>query len=162
LAAASPRPMKWVGGRQNAFWFETDGESALAALRRVGREIRTWAEGEGTLFTQEAYLVVESGLDAEPGLEMGPFSLFPDLTDDEARRRRVHNVETLESAIRSTPARIAAVGGYSFAISCPSTDPLPEDSAERLHAAVREKFPVHRSGEVRFGQQGTPLDVRVR
>ncbi len=85
--------------------------------------------------------------------------MFPDLSDDEARARRVHNVATLEEAIRTCDADVAALSGYSFAIACPSTDPLPEADRERLLAAVRERFGDPVAEVPAFGQQRTALRI---
>lgn len=162
FAAGSPWPMKWVGGEQDRFWFRTDGESALAKLRRAGRIVRELNPDGKPILTQDAYLAVEAGCGVVPGLETGPFSVFPDLSDDEARARRVHNVETLLEAIRTCDADVAALSGYSFAIACPSTDPLPEEDRERLLAAVRERFGPPVVSIPAFGQQRTRLDVYSR
>ena len=93
---------------------------------------------------------------------MGPFSIFPDLSDDEARAHRVHNVATAEAAIREADYDVAALSGFSFALACPSTDPLPESDRERLLSAVRDRCGEAVLAEPRFGQHNTPLEVRVR
>ena len=159
FTAASPWPQKWVGGEQDRFWFRTDSESALAKLRRAARLVRELDPARKPLLTQDAYLAVEAGVPVVPGLEVGPFSVFPDLSDDEARARRVHNVATLEEAIRTCDADVAALSGYSFAIACPSTDPLPEADRERLLAAVRERFGDPVAEVPAFGQQRTVLRI---
>ncbi len=162
FVAASPWPMKWVDGEQRLFWFRSDLDSALARLRRAGRAVREANPAGKPLLTQEAYLAVEAGAGVVPGLEIGPFSLFPALSDDEARAHRVHNVATLEEAIRTCDADVAALSGYSFLIALPTTEPLPEADRERLLAAVRQRFPDVVRAEPRFGQQNTPLEVRTR
>ena len=133
-----------------------------ARLRRAGRAVREANPAGKPLLTQEAYLAVEAGAGVVPGLEIGPFSLFPALSDDEARAHRVHNVATLEEAIRTCDADVAALSGYSFLIALPTTEPLPEADRERLLAAVRQRFPDVVRAEPRFGQQNTPLEVRTR
>ncbi len=93
---------------------------------------------------------------------MGPFSVFPDLSDDEARAHRVHNVATAEQAIREADYDVAALSGYTFLLGCPSTEPLPEDDRGRLLGAVRGRFGEPVLSEPRFGQQNTPLEVLAR
>ena len=161
FTAASPWPMRWIGGRQDRFWFETRTESALSSLRRAARVLRDADAAGRPLFTQDAYLAVEAGLPVEPGLEMGPFSLFPALSDDEARARHVHNLSTLRRAIDSTRAVFAATSGYTFAIACPSTDPLPESDRAALLSALDARFPRLLHSDPRFGQQETPLEIRA-
>ena len=162
FAAASPWPMKWVGGRQDRFWFETDSSTPLARLREAGRAVRAASPAGVPLFTQDAYLAVEADRPVEPGLEMGPFSLFPGLDDATARARRVHNLSTLAAAAETTEARVASVGGYTFAMACPSTDPLGGEEREALLGALRRRFPAVLAEWDRFGQQDTPFEIRVR
>ncbi len=165
FVAASQWPMKWVGGRQDRFWFSTRGESSIASLRRAGRILRSAAvESSATelpLFTQDAYLAVEARLPVVPGLEMGPFSVFPGLSDGEARSRHVHTPATLRDAVESSPAKFAAKSGYTFAIACPSTDPLPDSERDALVAALDARFPCVIHSDPRFGQQETILEIRT-
>ena len=162
FVAASPWPMKWVDGEQHLFWFRSSLDSPLARLRRAGRVIREQNPEGKPILTQDAYLAVEAGVPVVPGFEMGPFSIFPDLSDDEARAHRVHNVETALEAIREADYDVAALSGYTFLLGCPSTAPLPYDDRERLLSAVRERFGETVYAEPRFGQQNTPLDVLAR
>ena len=162
FVAASPWPMKWVDGEQHLFWFHSSLDSPLARLRRAGRVVREQNPEGKPILTQDAYLAVEAGVPVVPGFEMGPFSIFPDLSDDEARAHRVHNVATAEAAIREADYDVAALSGYTFLLGCPSTDPLPEADRERLLSAVRERFGKLVHAESRFGQQNTPLDVLAR
>ncbi len=160
FVAASPWPMKWVGGEQDRFWFSTDSESALARLRRAGRVVRERNPDGKPIFTQDAYLAVEAGVPVVRGFEVGPFSIFPGLSDEEARERRVHNVATAERAIREADFDVATVSGYTFLIGCPSTEPLPESDRLRLLDALFARCggkPVYH--ESRFGQQNTELDI---
>ena len=163
FVAASPWPMKWVDGEQHLFWFHSSLDSPLARLRRAGRVVREQNPEGKPILTQDAYLAVEAGVPVVPGFEMGPFSIFPDLSDDEARAHRVHNVETALAAIREADYDVAALSGYTFSLGCPSTAPLHYDDRERLLSAVREE----RFGETvyemtRFGQQNTELLIYSR
>jgi hypothetical protein len=163
FVAASPWPMKWVDGEQHLFWFHSSLDSSLARLRRAGRVVREQNPEGKPILTQDAYLAVEAGVPVVPGFEMGPFSIFPDLSDDEARAHRVHNVATVEAAIREADYDVAALSGYTFLLGCPSTEPLPFSDRERLREAVWATFrtpPVH--SEHRFGQQNTELLVYSR
>ena len=163
FVAASPWPMKWVDGEQHLFWFHSSLDSALARLRRAGRVVREQNPEGKPILTQDAYLAVEAGVPVVPGFEMGPFSIFPDLSDDEARAHRVHNVETALEAIREADYDVVALSGYTFLLGCPSTAPLPYSDRARLLSAVREE----RFGETvyeapRFGQQNTELLIYSR
>ena len=160
FVAASPWPMKWVDGEQHLFWFHSSLDSSLARLRRAGRVVREQNPAGKPIFTQDAYLAVEAGVPVVRGFEVGPFSIFPGLSDEEARERRVHNVATAERAIREADFDIATVSGYTFLIGCPSTEPLPESDRLRLLDALFARCggkPVYH--ESRFGQQNTELDI---
>ena len=162
FVAASPWPMKWVDGEQHPFWFHSTLDSALARLRRAGRVVREQNPEGKPILTQDAYLAVEAGVPVVPGFEMGPFSIFPDLSDDEARAHRVHNVETALEAIREADYDVAALSGYAFLLGCPSTAPLPYSDRERLRESVRAPFGAPVYSEHRFGQQNTELLIYSR
>lgn len=162
FVAASPWPMKWVDGEQHLFWFHSSLDSALARLRRAGRVVREQNPEGKPILAQDAYLAVEAGVPVVPGFEMGPFSIFPDLSDEEARARRVHNVATAEAAIREADYDVAALSGYTFLLGCPSTAPLPYPDRERLCESVRAPFGAPVYSEHRFGQQNTELLIYSR
>lgn len=164
LVAASPWPMKWVDGEQHLFWFRSSLDSALARLRRAGRVVRAQNPEGKPIFAQDAYLAVEAGVPVVPGFEMGPFSIFPGLSDDEARARRVHNVATAEKALLEADYDVAALSGYTFLLGCPSTDPLPQEDRMRLQAAALRRFGAGRLvyRDDRFGQQNTELGILSR
>lgn len=162
FVAASPWPMKWVDGEQHLFWFHSSLDSALARLRRAGRVVREQNPQGKPILTQDAYLAVEAGFPVVPGFEMGPFSIFPDLSDDEARAHRVHNLATAEKAIREADYDVAALSGYAFLLGCPSTAPLPYPDRERLRESVRAPFGAPVYSEHRFGQQNTELLIYSR
>lgn len=162
FVAASPWPMKWVDGEQHLFWFHSSLDSALARLRRAGRVVREQNPQGKPILTQDAYLAVEAGFPVVPGFEMGPFSIFPDLSDDEARAHRVHNLATAEKAIREADYDVAALSGYAFLLGCPSTEPLPYPDRERLRESVRAPFGAPVYSEHRFGQQNTELLIYSR
>lgn len=162
FVAASPWPMKWVDGEQHLFWFHSSLDSALARLRRAGRVVREQNPEGKPILAQDAYLAVEAGVPVVPGFEMGPFSIFPDLSDDEARAHRVHNVATAEKAIREADYDVAALSGYTFLLGCPSTEPLPYPDRERLRESVRAPFGAPVYSEHRFGQQNTELLIYSR
>ena len=161
FAGASPLCMKWVGGEQHLFWFKTDSSSALARLRAAGAAVRERANGR-PLLTQDAYLAVEADLPVVPGLEMGPFSFFPDLDEPTARRRHVHNEVTLLDAMGATDASVAAVSGFTFAIACPSTEPVDPRLRAFLIEELVQRFPEPVYTEERFGQHNTPLILLSR
>lgn len=159
---ASPLCMDWVTIRKDRFWFEMKEKPDLVKLREAGAWLRANTPPGDTLLTQDAYLAVEARRPVLPGLEMGPFSLFPHLDDATARRLNVHNVATLSAAIAAaTNAPVAALSGYAFAVSCPTTERLAPESAQTLLDAIRAHYePVESVAD--FGQGHTRLDLYRR
>lgn len=158
FAAASPLCMNWMMVRQDRFWFQMKDEPDVFKLRKAAALVRANTKTGGPLLTQDAYLAVEAGMKVVPGLEMGPFSLFPDLDAQTAQRVHVHNVETLERAIAETDAECAALSGYAFAVSCPTTEQINPEVTDRLRAAVEHRY--QRLAELPdFGQGHTQLDI---
>lgn len=158
LAMGSPLLMEWQVIRKDRFWFQQKTRPDLLVLRDAGRWIRARSPAGSLLLTQDAYLAVEAGRDVPPGLEMGPFSLFPGLADEEARRHHLHTPATLRQAILASEAPLAATSGYSFALACPGTDPLDEAERQRLLEALARRYEPVRSIPD-FGQAHTTLTL---
>ena len=162
LAASSPLLMDWVVVRKDRLWFDQKRVPDTLALRAAGRRLRALSDAAGgnrNLLTQDAYLAVEAGLPVPRGLEMGPFSFFPHLSNEDAKRYRVHNESTLRRMMRSPYApAVAATSGYAFAIDCPSTDRVPEETRQRLLDELSECYePVETIPD--FGQSHTALTL---
>ena len=155
---ASPMCMTWVTVRQDRFWFQMKTTPDVLKLREVGAWLRENAGPTGQVLTQDAYLAVEAGLKVIPGLEMGPFSIFPALDDAAAEKAKVYNVATLRRAIETTPAEVAALSGYSFAVSCPTTEKMDPELVASLSKAVDARYEKIRSVPD-FGQGHTTLDL---
>ncbi len=160
---ASPLVQEWFMIRQDRFWIVQKKASDLAMLRRVGATLKQPGTRETAplLLTQDVYLAVESGRRVPVGLEMGPFSYFPDLDADQARRVLVLNRARLLEVIATTDASDAATSGYAFAIGAPAMTELDADEQTSLREALARRY--SRTGEVRnFGQGWTTLDLWTR
>lgn len=155
---ASPMCMTWVTVRQDRFWFQMKTTPDVIKLREVGAWLREKAGPSGQVLTQDAYLAVEAGLKVVPGLEMGPFSIFPALDDAAAAKAKVHNVATLRRVIETTDAEVAALSGYAFAVSCPTTEKMEPEIVASLTQAVEARYEKVRSIPD-FGQGHTTLDL---
>ena len=156
---SSPMLMNWMTVRQDRFWFEMKQKPDLLVLRETAASLRDAADGDAAvLLTQDAYLAVEARMSVPRGLEMGPFSLFPDLSDEDARKFNVHNLNTLRETIETTDAQFAALSGYAFAIACPSTSMTDPAQTAPLFAAISNRY--DRIASVAdFGQCHTTLTV---
>jgi 4-amino-4-deoxy-L-arabinose transferase-like glycosyltransferase len=158
LAAASPLLMEWMVIRKDRFWFERKPRPDVLALRDVGHWVREAMPKGGVLLTQDAYLAVEAGSQVPAGLEMGPFSVFPGLGDEQARHHHVHTPATLEALIAATDAPLAATSGYTFALACPGTGPLPEADRQTLMDTLARYYEPVRNVP-NFGQAHTTLTL---
>ena len=164
LALASPLLMNWVVLRQDRFWFEMKSKPDILVLRDAGRRVRAMAEalpeedlGRSYLLTQDAYLAAESGLAVPRGLELGPFTLFPELPDDEAKQLRVLNPARVR-AILDGRYPLAATSGYTFAIAYPDGSRVDETLRQSLlDELARHYDPVETIPD--FGQCHTPLTI---
>lgn len=162
FSISSPMVQRWFFIRQDCFWSQIRTTPALVELRNVAKEIRTNVEKAGEprlILTVDAYLAVETGFDLPPGLEMGPFGYFPNLSDEDAEKYHVHNTRTLLQLIRTTPAPVAALSGYAFLIGSPVMTNMRE-TPERasLLSAVEDRYAPFFSVDD-FGQNHTRLDV---
>jgi hypothetical protein len=157
----SPLAQEWFVVRQDRFWPVRKTMPDLALLRQTAREVRALAGGDGLLLTQDTYLAVEAGMRVPEGLEMGPFSYFPELDDAEAARFHVMNAGRLEALLASAPATVAAYSGYGFAIRSPVMDEVPAAERHRFLSLLGKNY-----DDVReipdFGQNGTTLQLMKR
>jgi len=157
----SPMAQSWFVARQDRFWAVRKTAPDLAVLRQTARDVRALAGTDDLLLTQDTYLAVEAGMRVPEGLEMGPFSYFPQLSDEEAARYHVMNDTRLEALLAAAPASIAAYSGYGFAIRSPVMDEVP---AAQRHAFL-STLGQHYDGvqEVPdFGQNSTTLQIMKR
>ena len=158
---ASPLLQEWATFSNDRFWSQKKEMTELAKLRLVGRDVEALDPGGRDILTQDLYLAVETGRAVPRGLEMGPFSYFPDLPTDEARAVHVLNRELMDRLIDSAPCAIAACSGYAFAIAAPHCDETPFEEQRRYFKELDRRYePVYR--EIGFGQNATTLLVYRR
>jgi hypothetical protein len=158
-AVSSPVNQEWFIAGRDRIWWVRKPQPPLEQLRETARRIRSLAPAaDARLLTQDTYLAVATGLAVPEGLEMGPFSYFPDLDDDRARRFHVFNRKGLRELLEHTDAEAAAFSGYGLAIAMPGVEPMEDAERERLWAIVRRRYEP--AGEVPcFGQGGTTLTL---
>lgn len=161
LSFASSMIQDWFVVRQDRFWTVMSKQSAMSQLRMAAEKIRSHGGGDGVLLTQDAYLAVEAGMELPRGMEMGPFSYFPELTDEAAAKHHVLNGKSLAEALRSSPAKVCAFSEYSWAIASPSTDPVPELSRAGYLEIIERGFDK-REELADFGQNHTLLKIYER
>ncbi|MBQ3098702.1 MAG: hypothetical protein IJC66_11170, partial [Kiritimatiellae bacterium] len=160
-AIASPLLQDWMTNGQDRFWSLKKDRSELAQMRDVARRLETMDPDGTMLLTQDLYLAVEMERKVPEGLEMGPFSYFPGLSDSEANSINVMNTRRMESLISSAPCKLAAFSGYGFAISVPKGDETKKAVQNRFRELLASEY--EKISEVpHFGQNHTTLECFVR
>lgn len=158
---ASPLLQDWFVIGQDRFWVRMKPEPDLRVLQRAGRWVRANTAPGDLILTQDAYLAVEARRELPSGLEMGPFSFFPDLPDEEARRLHVVNRNRMRKLITEAAAPVAAVSGYGFALHAPALTPVSQSEREawidKLATAYRQVKQIPD-----FGQHHTELTLWER
>ncbi len=160
-AFSSPLAQGWFVAGRDRIWWRLREQSPVAQLRDQAKWVRdlTLAESGTALLTQDTYLAVEAGLPVPHGLEMGPFSYYPDWTRERAERIGVMNREMMiELLATSTNTPIAALSGYSLSIRCPEVEEVTREDRMAFDGILQERF--ERVETVPgFGQAGTPLEI---
>ncbi len=160
-AFSSPLAQGWFVAGRDRIWWRLREQSPVAQLQDMGKWVRdlTRAEGGTALLTQDTYLAVEAGLAVPRGLEMGPFSYYPDWTRARAERVGVLNRDMmLELLTTTTNAPIAAFSGYSLSIRSPEVEEVSREDRLAFEEAIGARFdPVE--SVPGFGQAGTTLEI---
>lgn len=157
-AFSSPINQRWFIAGRDRIWWPIKKETPLRMLHRIGHDLKQQAGPDRVLFTQDAYLAVESGLVLPHGLELGPFSYYPDFDRKKAERLNVLNKELMVELIRRTDAKVAACSEYGFAIKAPEVVELPADEQKLLYEELEKRFTAKR--EINgFGQGDTRLII---
>jgi len=160
---SSPINQEWFIAKRDRIWWLKRDETSLQKLQRVAR----WLHEEAKLrrgdmiLTQDIYLAVEAGLYVPAGLEMGPFSYFPDWSRKKAEKCRVVNQEMLLEIMDKCGAKVSAFSGYGLSIRCPGITPLSEDERKILWYQLQKRYSIVKEFED-FGQASTKLVILMR
>lgn len=157
-AFASPLMQDWMTNGQDRFWPRKKDASELSQIRTVAKSLERLDPGGDTLLTQDLYLAVEMGRKVPHGLEMGPFSYFPEMSTDKATSIHVMNGELMEGLLKSAPCPLAAVSGYGFAIESPKGAKTPDEVRWRYLDLIGTRYENAMTVDD-FGQNHTALQV---
>ncbi len=157
----APMLQEWATYAQDRFWSQKKEMTELAKLRQVGRELNVLDPGGTTLLTQDLYLAIETGRTVPHGLEMGPFSFFPEMGTAQAKSVHVLNRELMAELLKSAPCTVAACSGYAFAISAPTCAETSFDEQMDYFKMLKENYELKIS-EPNFGQNATRLLLLTR
>ena len=161
VSFASPMLQEWATYNQDRFWSQKKEMTELAKLRQMGRELQTIDPEGTTLLTQDLYLAVETGRTVPSGLEMGPFSYFPDMETEDAKAVHVLNRELMTKLLESAPCSAAACSGYAFAIAVPKCTEVPFKEQTRYFDILKKNYEL-KDAEANFGQNATTLLIMKR
>ncbi len=160
-AFASPMIQGWFIGDRDRIWWPFKEKSSLAILRETAAEIRKELGPNDLLLTQDIYLAVETGARVPYGLELGPFSYFPNWSREKADACHVLNRTSLIELLEKASAPVAAFSGYGFAIGCPEVAELPVQEQVVLWEILERNYELCYAVDS-FGQAGTRLEVFLR
>ena len=157
-AGSSPLNQDWfIQGRDRIWWLVKD-RSPLQKLRDTAVLIRKETKPGDELLTQDPYLAVEANLKVPRGLEMGQFSYFPALSDNQAATLHVFNRTGFEHLLRTTEAPLAALSGYALAIQSPDVMPVPPEDQALFTKIVTDRY-TPMTNVPCFGQAYTTLTI---
>lgn len=147
----------WMIAGRDRIWWKMKPQPSLIQLRTVASDIRA-RHGDGPMLTQDTYLAVEARMKVPAGWEMGPFSYYPDMSDERAAALHLVNHRKLLDDLANQPASVAAFSGYSLSIASPEVLPLDEARRAELESVVARRFELVREVPT-FGQAGTTLRI---
>ncbi len=160
-AVSSPLAHSWIVRDIDRIWPRVNGEPPLVKLQKAGRLLNEVSKPGGMLLTQDTYLAIESGLTLPAGLELGPFSYFPDWDNAKAERCHVLNREKMLLLLGTCEAPVAAFSGYGLAIRSPEVMELDVQEQKMLWETLLKRYSFFRAMDD-FGQARTKLRVFLR
>ena len=157
VSFTAPQLQEWTTYAPDRFWSQKKEMTELAKLRQVGGIINALDPDGTDILTQDLYLAVETGRTVPPGLEMGPFSYFPEMSTEDARAVHVLNRELMGNLLESAPCRVAACSDYAFAISAPQCSETPREEQMGLFRRLKRHYEWGYPPVRNFGQNSTTL-----
>ena len=158
---SSPINQDWMVRGRDRIWWKFKETPDLVALRKAGAQIREQLGEDDLLLTQDTYLAIEAGARVPNGLEMGPFSYYPEMPRAQAEKLNLLNQEMLMELLVETPASVAAFSGYGLTIASPEIEALSSKHWKALRAVLEMNYT--KTSEIpNFGQAHTTLEVFKR
>ena len=158
---SSPINQDWLIRGRDRIWWKFKETPDLVALRKAGAQIREQLGEDDLLLTQDTYLAIEAGARVPNGLEMGPFSYYPEMPRAQAEKLNLLNQEMLMELLAAAPAPVAAFSGYGLAIASPEIEEISFKHWKALRAVLEMNYT--KTSEIpNFGQAHTTLEVFKR
>ena len=157
-AFSSPINQNWMISGRDRIWWKVKDQTQLQKLREVSNWISEQMGINDLLLTQDTYLAVEAKLRVPEGMEMGPFSYFPEMDRARAEKLHVLNREMMLEFLEKTDAPMAAFSGYGLAIQSPEVSELSKSDRCLLRDAVEKRYEeIYEVPD--FGQAFTTLRI---
>jgi hypothetical protein len=160
-AGASTLNEEWMIVGKDRFWVIKKARPDLVVLRETARAIAAQVPPDSRLLTQDTYLAVEAKRRVPRGFEMGPFSYFPGMSDEDALRFRILSKNRLKAALLAGDAPVVALSGYGLALEAPVMTPVPEETLAGFLAILERHYRLDRTVK-HFGQGHTDLKIWIR
>lgn len=163
FVGSSPLLQEWMVRGREGIWWRTKPVPDLVQLRREALSISDAipSDDQKLLLTQDIYLAIEAGLDVPRGLELGPFSFYPDWSRQQAESMHVVNADMMRELIETCGAPMAAVSGYTFTMASPEVVPVSANVAQQLDEALTNSYILQDIVD-HFGQGSTRLKIYRR
>lgn len=139
-AFSSPINQEWFVRGRDRIWWQFKEKSDLKTLRDAATFIRENSPEGSTLLTQDTYLAIEANRNVPSGMEMGPFSYYPDMPREQAEKLHLLNKEMLLETLEKTEAPLAALSGYSLSIESPAIAEVGAEDAATFHQVLQERY----------------------
>lgn len=158
---SSPINQSWMIRGRDRIWWNFKETPDLIALQKVGAEICEKLGEGGLLLTQDTYLAVEASARVPHGMEMGPFSYYPDMPREQAEQFNLLNKEMMLETLMQSRAPLAAFSGYGLTIESPSIGKISSNDWNELRRSLELNY-VKTSKVPNFGQAHTTLEIFER
>ena len=105
-----------------------------------GDEIRAQQVGAFASAGFAQLLPVEAGAQVPHGLEMGPFSYYPEMASEDAERLNLLNKEMMLELLLKAEAPVAAFSGYGLTVESPRIKKISSIHWNALRAALEKGY----------------------
>ena len=157
-AFSSPINQDWFVRGRDRIWWQFKEKSDLELLRDAAEIVKQNSPEDSVLLTQDTYLAIEANRSVPRGMEMGPFSYYPEMSTEQAKKLHLLNRELLFQTLEKSDAPIAAFSGYGLAIESPAIAEISEAERKKLSDIVEYRFDL--IDEIpHFGQAHTSLKL---
>jgi len=155
---SSPMNQNWLIRGRDRIWWKFKETPDLMVLQRTAVDLRKRMGEEKLLLTQDTYLAIEARAYVPHGLEMGPFSYYPELSRAQAKALNLVNKEMLIELLLKADAPIAAFSGYGLSIVSPEVTELSITDRTELRKILEMNY-TKRDEIKYFGQAHTVLEI---